>query len=137
MNLTPQSLNPITWPGIIVLNDSSELIYLEVKEDWLEYICLNQHISDPLDYLVDSQGRVFSIAQPTNTFSMQSSANMPSQTVIQLPHLEATQTKMTALMLIPLVRKYAVYLDLCCSAKIVFNTPAQGIEAVALLDQSV
>lgn len=125
----------ISWPAIIKLNEDSELIYLEAKEDWLEYICHNLHLMDPKDCLIDSQGWVFAIEKSADMLQMQPNLQQISFSVEQLPSLVVTDKQMTAFMLIPLIRKYAVYLDQCCSAKIVFSTPAQGIEAVALLDE--
>jgi hypothetical protein len=125
----------VLWPAILKLEQTKELIYLESKSAWIAYACQNAAMMDPLDRLIDLQGWVFNI-NSGNQFTIQSGDQGQEQLVKQLPSLVVTEQQMTALQLIPLVRQYAEFLELCCSAKLVFSSISQGIALVASLEQN-
>ncbi|MBB1268882.1 DUF4144 family protein [Shewanella sp. SR44-3] len=125
----------VIWPAIIKLQQTEELVYLACKSAWIDYVLLEQHVMDPQDELIDSQGWVYALKSP-DQLTMQSCPGQKTQLVKQLPSIVATEQQMTSLQLIPLVRQYAAFLEQCCSAKLAFNRISEGIEIIAALEQN-
>ncbi|PMG79337.1 hypothetical protein BCU84_05430 [Shewanella sp. 10N.286.51.B7] len=125
------AMDNICWPAIIKQQESEELIYLASERDWLEFCCLQPHIYDHQDQLLDTAGLTFDIViEPT----IDSSLMQVPQPTAELPQLEISQHPIDIVSFIHLVRQHAVLNGHCCSAKIVFSDVKQGIEAVAYLE---
>ena len=124
-------MQTICWPAIIKQQDSEELIYLASERDWLEFCCLQPHISEHRDQLLDSAGLTFDIViEPV----LQSTLVHGSQPTADLPQLEISQQPIDIVSFIHLVRQHAVLNGHCCSAKLIFSDIKQGIETVAYLE---
>ncbi|MCE9789658.1 DUF4144 domain-containing protein [Shewanella chilikensis] len=114
-----------TWPAILKPADSDELLFLENERDWLEYICLHQHLSCQGDQLIDSGGLCYPILPATRS-------NEP--VLASLPQIGPSQSRLELTDLKLLVQKHAAALGSCCVAKLAFITFPQGLEMVRYLD---
>ncbi|MCL1065985.1 DUF4144 domain-containing protein [Shewanella olleyana] len=157
-------MQTICWPVIIKQQHSEELIYLASDRDWLEYCCLQPHIANSLDKLLDSAGATFDIViepQPLSVRSSQPasepSASEPSasvqstqvpstqapststqsdQATADLPQLKESLQPIDLVSFIHYVREHAVLNGHCCSTKLVFSNIKQGIETVEYLESN-
>ena len=119
----------ICWPAILQFDQDDELMYLSCYQDWLSFICVNQHTVGKKDKLIDSAGHIYNIITP-----LPQDPSLDTR-VAELPRLMKLNKNINVLQMLPIVRQYGQLQGHCCSAKIIFTTIAQGIATVAELEK--
>lgn len=110
----------MNWPGIIKHADDAELIYVSDQSAWDKDADLHFFEYDESDYLVDSNGKIYSLSKRLNN------------SVIPEPRGEP----MTLQDILGLIKAHAAQKGSCCVAKLYAPTIHEAFKIVESLDES-